>query len=114
MKNRKEIDPSAAVEACRVLNHPILQHNLTKLRNRETSPVDFRRVMDQLSALLEAVRPEADLLPAPNASIVPIQTVRDLQGSPGLVGEIHFRPSLYRKLNTRLAPLNRPQRPAVR
>lgn len=52
MKNRKEIDPSAAVEACRVLNHPILQHNLTKLRNRETSPVDFRRVMDQLSALL--------------------------------------------------------------
>ena len=68
----------------------------------------------QLSALLEAVRPEADLLPAPNASIVPIQTVRDLQGSPGLVGEIHFRPSLYRKLNTRLAPLNRHQRRAVR
>ena len=43
---------SAAIEACRILNHPILQHNLTKLRNKETSPVDFRRVMDQLSALL--------------------------------------------------------------
>ena len=43
---------SAAIEACRILNHPILQHNLTKLRNKDTSPVDFRRVMDQLSALL--------------------------------------------------------------
>ena len=52
MNEKKEIDPSAAIEACRVLNHPILQHNLTKLRNRDTSPVDFRRVMDQLSALL--------------------------------------------------------------
>ncbi|MBT6180064.1 MAG: uracil phosphoribosyltransferase [Deltaproteobacteria bacterium] len=52
MDNRKEIDPSAAIDACRILNHPILQHNLTKLRNRETKPVDFRRVMDQLSALL--------------------------------------------------------------
>lgn len=52
MNDKKEIDPSAAIEACRILNHPILQHNLTKLRNRDTSPVDFRRVMDQLSALL--------------------------------------------------------------
>jgi len=52
MNDKKEIDPSAAIEACRVLNHPILQHNLTKLRNRDTAPVDFRRVMDQLSALL--------------------------------------------------------------
>jgi uracil phosphoribosyltransferase len=52
MDNRKEIDPSAAIDACRILNHPILQHNLTKLRNKETKPVDFRRVMDQLSALL--------------------------------------------------------------
>jgi uracil phosphoribosyltransferase len=52
MNDKKEIDPSAAIEACRILNHPILQHNLTKLRNRDTAPVDFRRVMDQLSALL--------------------------------------------------------------
>lgn len=52
MNDTKEIDPSAAIEACRILNHPILQHNLTKLRNRDTAPVDFRRVMDQLSALL--------------------------------------------------------------
>ncbi len=68
----------------------------------------------QLSALLEAVRPEADLLPAPNTTIVPIQTVRDLQRSPGLVGDIHFRPSLYRKFTTRLSPLDRQQRRAVR
>ena len=68
----------------------------------------------QLSALLEAVRPEADLLPAPNATIVPIQTVRDLQRAPGLLGEIRFRPSLYRKFTTRLQPLSRAQRRAVR
>jgi len=41
-----------AREACRVLGHPILQHNLTKLRDEATSPVDFRRVMEQLSALM--------------------------------------------------------------
>ena len=68
----------------------------------------------QSSALLEAVRPEADLLPAPNATIVPIQTVRDLQRAPGLLGEIRFRPSLYRKFTTRLQPLSRAQRRAVR
>ena len=68
----------------------------------------------QLNALLEAVRPEANLLPAPNATIVPIQTVRDLQRVPGMMGEIHFRPSLYRKFTTRVSPLNREERRAVR
>ena len=37
---------------CRVLKHPLLQHNLTKLRDVSTPPVEFRRVMEQLSALL--------------------------------------------------------------
>ena len=37
---------------CRVLRHPLLQHNLTKLRDVSTPPVEFRRVMEQLSALL--------------------------------------------------------------
>ena len=37
---------------CQVLKHPLLQHNLTKLRDVSTPPVEFRRVMEQLSALL--------------------------------------------------------------
>ena len=41
-----------AREACHVLGHPILHHNLTQLRDEQTSPVDFRRVMEQLSALM--------------------------------------------------------------
>ena len=35
-----------------ILEHPLLQHNLTKLRDVRTPPVEFRRVMDQLSSLL--------------------------------------------------------------
>ena len=41
-----------AREACHVLTHPILQHNLTKLRDETTQPVHFRRVLEQLSALM--------------------------------------------------------------
>ena len=41
-----------ARNGCHVLTHPILQHNLTKLRDESTQPVHFRRVLEQLSALM--------------------------------------------------------------
>ena len=41
-----------AVDGCTILKHPLLQHNLTKLRDVRTPPVEFRRVMEQLSSLL--------------------------------------------------------------
>ncbi len=41
-----------STKECVVLEHPLLQHNLTKLRDVETPPVEFRHVMEQLSALL--------------------------------------------------------------
>lgn len=42
----------AATSGCTVLNHPLLQHDLTKLRDVSTTPVEFRHVMEQLSSLL--------------------------------------------------------------
>ncbi len=43
---------TAAEDGCKILKHPLLQHNLTKLRDVGTPPVEFRRVMEQLSSLL--------------------------------------------------------------
>ena len=69
----KETTPmDEAIAACKVLNHPILQHNLTKLRDKETRPVDFRRVMDQLSALL-AYEITRDLSVSPKAIETPLE-----------------------------------------
>lgn len=41
-----------------VVRHPIVQHNLTRLRDQRTEPQEFRRVLSELSALMlyEATR----------------------------------------------------------
>ncbi len=41
-----------------VINHPLVRHNLTRLRDKKTGPQDFRRVMSEVAALLiyEATR----------------------------------------------------------
>jgi uracil phosphoribosyltransferase len=41
-----------------VINHPLVQHNLTRLRDKNTCPQEFRRVMSEVAALLiyEATR----------------------------------------------------------
>ena len=40
------------------VDHPVLQHNLTLLRKKETSPAEFRRTLSEMSSLLayEATR----------------------------------------------------------
>lgn len=44
-----------------VIKHPLVQHNLTRLRDRRTDPQEFRRVLSVVSALMlyEATRSHA-------------------------------------------------------
>ena len=41
-----------------VIKHPLVQHNLTRLRDRRTAPMEFRRVLSEVAALMvyEATR----------------------------------------------------------
>jgi uracil phosphoribosyltransferase len=41
-----------------VIQHPLVQHNLTRLRDKRTAPQEFRRVMSEVAALIiyEATR----------------------------------------------------------
>lgn len=41
-----------------VITHPLVQHHLTRLRDKHTEPQEFRRVMDELTSLMvyEATR----------------------------------------------------------
>ena len=41
-----------------VITHPLVQHNLTRLRDRRTGPQEFRRVLSEVAALMlyEATR----------------------------------------------------------
>jgi len=41
-----------------VIDHPLVQHNLTRLRDKRTGPQEFRRVMSEVAALIiyEATR----------------------------------------------------------
>ncbi len=41
-----------------VIKHPLVQHNLTRLRDRQTGPQEFRRVLSEVAALMlyEATR----------------------------------------------------------
>jgi len=46
------------VKAVTVISHPLVQHNLTRLRDKRTRPQEFRRVLSEMSALMlhEATR----------------------------------------------------------
>ena len=41
-----------------IISHPLVQHNLTRLRDRRTGPQEFRRVLSEVAALMlyEATR----------------------------------------------------------
>lgn len=41
-----------------VINHPLVQHNLTRLRDQSTEPMEFRRVLSEVASLMiyEATR----------------------------------------------------------
>ena len=46
------------MKAVTLITHPLVQHKLTRLRNRETEPEEFRRVLGEAAALMiyEATR----------------------------------------------------------
>jgi uracil phosphoribosyltransferase len=46
------------VKGVTVIKHPLVQHNLTRLRDRRTGPQEFRRVLSEVAALMlyEATR----------------------------------------------------------
>ena len=57
-----------------VITHPLVQHNLTRLRDRRTEPQEFRRVLSEVAALMLyeatrsfAVRPVAVKTPLASA-----------------------------------------------
>src|SRR4051794_18353306 len=45
-------------EKVTVITHPLVQHNLTRLRDKRTEPQEFRRVLSEVAALMiyEATR----------------------------------------------------------
>ena len=45
-------EPHLSEPFCKIIRHPVLSHNLTKLRDAETRPMEFRRVLEQLSSLM--------------------------------------------------------------
>jgi uracil phosphoribosyltransferase len=46
------------VKGVTIIKHPLVQHNLTRLRDRNTAPQEFRRVLSEVAALMlyEATR----------------------------------------------------------
>jgi uracil phosphoribosyltransferase len=54
------------VKGVTVIAHPLVQHNLTRLRDKRTRPQEFRRVLSEMAALMlhEATR-SFTLLPVP-------------------------------------------------
>jgi uracil phosphoribosyltransferase len=46
------------VKGVTIIAHPLVQHNLTRLRDRDTGPQEFRRVLSEVAALMlyEATR----------------------------------------------------------
>lgn len=61
-----------------VIRHPLVQHNLTRLRDKRTGPQEFRRVLSEVAALMlyEATR-SFDLMPLPVTT--PLGTARGSQ-----------------------------------
>jgi len=46
------------VKGVTIIKHPLVQHNLTRLRDQRTGPQEFRRVLSEVAALMlyEATR----------------------------------------------------------
>ena len=59
-----------------VIRHPLVQHNLTRLRDRRTQPQEFRRVLGEIAALMlyEATR---------SFAVRPVSVMTPLARAPG-------------------------------
>src|SRR5207302_3861444 len=58
LKAIKVLKGDSNVKRVTVITHPLVQHNLTRLRDRRTGPQEFRRVLSEVAALMlyEATR----------------------------------------------------------
>ncbi|MBW2499960.1 MAG: DUF4105 domain-containing protein [Deltaproteobacteria bacterium] len=63
--------------------------------------------------VIAAAVPEADLLERVHVPVIPADTIKAVQETPGLVSEIHYRPSIRAQLRARLAELDREERSYV-
>ena len=54
----KELSREEALKKCQLINHPLLHHKITKLRDRKTTSKEFRNLVTEISRLLayEATR----------------------------------------------------------
>ena len=61
-----------------VISHPLVQHNLTRLRDKRTGPQEFRRVLSEVAALMmyEATRSFAV---EPLSVLTPLEKTRGFQ-----------------------------------
>ncbi len=66
-----------------------------------------------LLALLEAVKPEWRLT-APRVFVIPGETIKTLQGTPGAILDVQFRPSMKKRFLHRYALLDSSQRRLIR
>lgn len=67
-----------------VITHPLVQHNLTRLRDRRTRPQEFRRLLSEMAALMlyEATR---DFALSPIAVQTPLSPARGFKLSRAVV-----------------------------
>lgn len=67
-----------------VIDHPVIQHKLTVLRNKETGPMAFRQIIEEVSQLLayEATR---DLKTHSIAVVTPLEKTKGLELSEHIV-----------------------------
>jgi len=66
------------VKGVTVIQHPLVLHNLTRLRNQRTGPQEFRRVLSEVAALMlyEATR---SFEPLPLSVVTPLARARGLK-----------------------------------
>jgi uracil phosphoribosyltransferase len=76
------------MENAHVIDHPLIRHSLTRLRDVSTQPQEFRAIVTRLTGLLayEATR---DL----EVESIPIQTPLKTAAGSHLAGRIGMRPS---------------------
>jgi len=57
-QSRKQKADAAHWKGVTVIHHPLVQHNLTRLRDKRTGPQEFRRVLSEVASLMvyEATR----------------------------------------------------------
>src|SRR5207302_7168445 len=78
LKAIKVLKGDSNVKRVTVITHPLVQHNLTRLRDKRTGPQEFRRVLSEVAALMlyEATRSFAV---EPLSVLTPLEKTRGFQ-----------------------------------